>query len=38
MCWHLYTWGANVEVVEPASLRKLMGSALKHRNFNMAAE
>jgi predicted DNA-binding transcriptional regulator YafY len=37
MCWHLYTWGANVEVIAPASLRKLMGSALKHRNFDVSA-
>jgi predicted DNA-binding transcriptional regulator YafY len=33
MCWHLYTWGANVEVVEPPELRDLMSKALIHRNF-----
>ena len=38
MCWHLYTWGANVEVIEPVSLRKLMKSALKHRNFEVGEE
>jgi predicted DNA-binding transcriptional regulator YafY len=38
MCWHLYTWGANVEVVAPASLRRLMHSALKHRNFQLGQE
>ena len=38
MCWHLYTWGANVEVIAPASLCKLMNSALKHRNFEVGEE
>lgn len=33
MCWHLYTWGGNVEVLEPAALRELMRRALTHRNF-----
>lgn len=33
MCWHLYTWGAHVEVLEPARLRELMTVALKHQNF-----
>jgi predicted DNA-binding transcriptional regulator YafY len=33
MCWHLYTWGANVKVLEPAELKELMKTALKHRNF-----
>jgi predicted DNA-binding transcriptional regulator YafY len=33
MCWHLYTWGANVEVLAPAELQSLMGKALRHRNF-----
>ena len=33
MCWHLYTWGANVEVLEPPELVKLMKTALSHRNF-----
>lgn len=36
MCWHLYTWGADVEVLEPAELKQLMGRALKHRRFRMA--
>lgn len=35
MCWHLYTWGANVEVLEPAALRSLMHKALSHRNFEI---
>ena len=35
MCWHLYTWGANVEVVAPVALRDLMKSALSHRNFQV---
>jgi len=34
MCWHLYTWGANVEVLQPPELRDLMGKALRHRNFS----
>jgi predicted DNA-binding transcriptional regulator YafY len=33
MCWHLYTWGADVEVLEPAKLRALMPRALSHRAF-----
>jgi predicted DNA-binding transcriptional regulator YafY len=33
MCWHLYTWGADVEVLEPSELRSMMGRALKHRGF-----
>lgn len=33
MCWHLYTWGANVEVLKPEALRALMRTALSHRNF-----
>ena len=33
MCWHLYTWGANVEVLQPPELAKLMKTALSHRNF-----
>ena len=35
MCWHLYTWGANIEVLEPAKLRGMMTKALKHRNFDV---
>ena len=35
MCWHLYTWGVNVEVVQPAALRDLMKCALAHRNFDV---
>jgi len=38
MCWHLYTWGANVEVLEPAKLRELLKTALKHRNFAIEPE
>jgi predicted DNA-binding transcriptional regulator YafY len=33
MCWHLYTWGADVEVLEPPELKTLMRGALKHRGF-----
>ncbi|WP_395708167.1 WYL domain-containing protein [Reyranella sp.] len=35
MCWHLYTWGADVEVLEPAELKQLMGRALRHRKFRL---
>lgn len=24
MSWHLFTWGSDVEVLEPAKLRKLL--------------
>jgi predicted DNA-binding transcriptional regulator YafY len=37
MCWHLYSWGADVEVIAPARLRQLMGSAMKHRGFAVDA-
>jgi predicted DNA-binding transcriptional regulator YafY len=33
MCWHLYTWGASVEVLAPPELTRLMASAHRHRNF-----
>jgi predicted DNA-binding transcriptional regulator YafY len=33
MCWHLYTWGAEVEVLAPTALRDLMGRANRHKNF-----
>ncbi len=33
MCWYLYTWGANVEVLAPPELVELMKTALSHRNF-----
>ena len=35
MCWHLYTWGTNVEVIKPAKLRALMRAAIKHNNFDL---
>ena len=35
MCWHLYTWGANVEVIEPPELRRMMHRALAHQNFSL---
>ena len=38
MCWHLYTWGANVEVLEPPALRTLMSKALRHQNFHTDAD
>ena len=28
MCWHLFTWGKNVEIVEPAALRELYARCL----------
>ena len=24
MCWHLYTWGKSVEVLQPAALREMV--------------
>ena len=36
MCWHLYTWGAHVEVLQPAELKQMMGRALGHRKFQVA--
>ena len=35
MCWHLYTWGTNVEVIKPTKLRALMRAAIKHNNFDL---
>ena len=35
MCWHLYTWGANVKVIEPIELKELMKKALAHKNFSV---
>ena len=35
MCWHLYTWGADVEVLAPAELKDLLGQALRHRRFQI---
>jgi len=29
MCWHLFTWGSSVEVVEPAELRELYQRCLE---------
>lgn len=37
MCWHLYTWGAHVEVLQPPELKDMMRRALGHRNFAVAA-
>ena len=36
MCWHLYTWGAHVEVLQPPALKDMMRRALGHRNFAVA--
>ena len=36
MCWHLYTWGAHVEVLQPPELKDMMRRALGHRNFSVA--
>jgi len=36
MCWHLYTWGDNVEVIEPTGLKALLTSALRHNNFEVS--
>ena len=33
MCWHLYTWGSDVEVLEPKALRDLLPKAWMHRNY-----
>ena len=33
MCWHLYTWGSDVEVLEPKELRDLLPKAWMHRNY-----
>jgi predicted DNA-binding transcriptional regulator YafY len=31
MCWHLFTWGSDVEVLKPGSLKKMMQKLLQHR-------
>ena len=36
MCWHLYTWGDDVEVIAPTELRQLMEKAHRHRGFKVA--
>ncbi len=33
MCWHLYTWGQSVTVLEPPELKRLLAGAARHRNF-----
>ena len=33
MCWHLYTWGSAVTVLEPPELKRMMAGAARHRNF-----
>ncbi len=33
MCWHLYTWGSHVEVLQPPELKEMMRRALGHRHF-----
>jgi predicted DNA-binding transcriptional regulator YafY len=35
MCWHLYTWGAHVEVLAPKGLKEMMGKAWRHRGFQL---
>lgn len=37
VCWHLYTWGANVEVLAPFELQELMEKARMHQNFRHEA-
>jgi predicted DNA-binding transcriptional regulator YafY len=37
MCWHLYSWGAQVEVLAPPALVALMGKAHRHRGFAVDA-
>jgi predicted DNA-binding transcriptional regulator YafY len=37
MCWHLYPWGANVEVLAPDELKAMLGKAHQHRNFVTSA-
>jgi predicted DNA-binding transcriptional regulator YafY len=29
MCWHLFTWGEHVEVVEPGEFRGVLGEELR---------
>lgn len=36
MCWHLYTWGAHVEVLAPRALKEMMEGAWRHRRFRLA--
>jgi predicted DNA-binding transcriptional regulator YafY len=33
MCWHLYSWGDGVSVLEPPELRRMMAGAARHRRF-----
>ena len=35
MCWHLYTWGDDVEVLAPPELREMMAKAHRHRGFRV---
>jgi len=35
MCWHLYTWGDGVEVLEPQELKDLLARAHRHSNFTV---
>lgn len=38
MCWHLYTWGASVEVLAPAELKSMMRTAHRHRAFKIDSD
>lgn len=33
MCWHLYSWGEAVTVLEPPELKHMMANASRHRRF-----
>jgi predicted DNA-binding transcriptional regulator YafY len=35
MCWHLYTWGEGVTVLEPPELKRMMTGAARHRSFRI---
>jgi predicted DNA-binding transcriptional regulator YafY len=36
MCWHVFTWGTSIEILEPAKLRErmttLLRAALEHHD------
>jgi predicted DNA-binding transcriptional regulator YafY len=35
MCWHLYTWGKSVTVLEPPELQHMMKRASQHTNYRL---
>jgi len=38
MCWHLFTWGPDVEILEPVSLREEFGAMLEILQDSMKSE